>query len=241
MALLKHSFTPQVKQHLLVLALGCPHNKAMLDTKKAVGIRLKEALKRRNLSNTDLANAERVSIQAVGEWTRTGKIAGERVASISKFLSVSTDWLLTGIPEESAEVSRSPVGIPVVGTSQGGPDHAWLEMGYPPGFGDEYLNVTSRDHHAYALRVRGNSMAPRIREGDVILVEPTTTPDPGDDVVVKTRDGQVMVKTLVSSRNDEIILDSIAKDYDRIVLPSSKVEFIHAVMGVFPPKSIYKR
>lgn len=132
-------------------------------------------------------------------------------------------------------------GIPVVGTTQGGPDHQWVETGYPAGFGDEYITMTSRDPHAYALRVRGNSMAPRIREGEVILVEPTTTAEAGDDVVVRTLDGQVMVKTLVSTRNGETILDSIAKDYDRIVLRQEKIEWIHPVMGVIPARSILKR
>lgn len=38
---------------------------------------------------------------------------------------------------------------------------------------------------SYALRVQGSSMEPRFREGDVIIVDPDVSPDPGKFVVAK--------------------------------------------------------
>lgn len=134
-----------------------------------------------------------------------------------------------------------PIGIPVVGNTQGGPAKHWLETGHPAGFGDEYVDMISKDANAYALYVRGSSMSPRFREGDVILVEPSSTAEAGDEVVVRTTDGQVMVKTLVSNRNDQVILSSISQDHDRIVLRFSQIEFIHAVGAIVPPRSVLKR
>jgi hypothetical protein len=37
----------------------------------------------------------------------------------------------------------------------------------------------SRDPNAYALRVKGDSMRPRIKPGEFVLVEPNTPPQPG--------------------------------------------------------------
>lgn len=52
------------------------------------------------------------------------------------------------------------------------------------------------DEHAYALEISGDQMKPVYRDGDVILVSPATAIRRGDRVVVKTRDGEVMVKEL---------------------------------------------
>ena len=138
-------------------------------------------------------------------------------------------------------LAKAPAGIPIVGNTQGGPDKAWVETGHPVGYGDEYVDMISRDSHAYALYVRGSSMAPRFREGDVIIVEPSMPAQADDDVVVRTTDGQVMIKTLVSNRNDQITLASIAEGHDRIVLRLSQVEFIHPVGATVPPRSVLKR
>ena len=52
------------------------------------------------------------------------------------------------------------------------------------------------DEHAYALEISGNSMKPAYRKGDVIVVSPAAPIRRGDRVVVKTKDGEVMVKEL---------------------------------------------
>ena len=52
------------------------------------------------------------------------------------------------------------------------------------------------DEHAYALEISGDSMKPAYRDGDVIVVSPGTPIRRGDRVVVKTSDGEVMVKEL---------------------------------------------
>lgn len=144
-----------------------------------------------------------------------------------------------GIVETGPEVMLKEVAV--VGTTQAGPDVAWEELGYPPGYGADYLDAPSKDPRAYALRVKGASMAPRMREGEVILVEPSLQAQPGDEVVVKTRRGDVMVKTLISIRNEEVTLDSISPDFDRIVLPASDCLFMHVVAGVFRASSVRKR
>lgn len=226
----------------------CRHadNKPMVSN--PLGPLIRKKLGEKKLSQKDLADHAGVTPQAVTKWLNGGNIEDDTLVLVADLIGMKPGDLFAikmgiGAKRGTAlkEPASEPRGIPVVGTTQGGPDHEWVEMGYPAGFGDEYITMTSRDPHAYALRVRGNSMSPRIREGEVILVEPTTTAEAGDDVVVRTVDGQVMVKTLVSTRNGETILDSIAKDYDRIVLRQEKIEWMHPVMGVIPARSILKR
>lgn len=211
-----------------------------------IGQRIRKARTAKGLTQQEVADAVGVSRATVAQWENgdTKELKGENLLQIAGLFQFKFESLVTSKKPRAPMNALPPPdmrGIPIVGNTQGGPDHQWVEMDYPVGYGDEYIAMTSRDPHAYALRVRGNSMAPRIREGEVILVEPTTVAEAGDDVVVRTLDGQVMVKTLVSTRNGETILDSIAKDYDRIVLRQEKIEWIHPVMGVIPARSILKR
>lgn len=124
--------------------------------------------------------------------------------------------------------------VPIVGTTTGGTGGFWEELGYPPGHGDGYLDVPSNDATAYGLRVKGSSMSPRIYEGEVLLVEPGRQCNPGDDVVVKTTDGQIMVKVLIARRGGEITLGSISNG-DRLVFDQGQIASMHFVAGVFRP------
>lgn len=223
-----------------------PDNGGMGKTATAKAIELLVRLRKPHLLKKDgsvnqaqlgtEAKLEQPTIQRIlsGESKRA---APQTVEVLATFFNASIGQV-TGL--EDIETPGES-GIPIVGNTQGGPDHQWVEMGYPPGYGDESVNMVSKDSNAYALYVRGSSMSPRFREGDVIVVEPSMAAEPGDDVVVRTTDGQVMIKTLTSNRNDQVILSSIAQDHDRIVLPFSKIEFIHPVGATVPPRSIFKR
>ena len=69
--------------------------------------------------------------------------------------------------------------------------------GFPIGKGwDEAPLPAIDDEHAYALEIAGDSMKPAYRDGDIIVVSPGTPIRRGDRVVVKTGDGEVMVKEL---------------------------------------------
>lgn len=122
--------------------------------------------------------------------------------------------------------------VPIVGTTTGGTGGFWDELGYPAGHGDGYLDAPSNDPGAYALRVKGSSMSPRIYEGEIILIEPNRQCHPGDEVVVRTVDGQIMVKLLLTRRGGQITLGSVANG-DRLVFDEQQIQAMHFVAGVF--------
>src|SRR6478736_1611024 len=55
---------------------------------------------------------------------------------------------------------------------------------------------SASDEHAYALEISGDAMKPAYRDGDIIVVSPGTPIRRGDRVVVKTTDGEILVKEL---------------------------------------------
>lgn len=122
--------------------------------------------------------------------------------------------------------------VPVVGIAQLGDDGYWHEHEYPVGHGDGFVRYFSEDPNCYAVRVKGDSMRPRIKPGEFVIVEPNTTPAAGDEVLVKVRDGRRMVKILHSRRGGQIELYSVNDAHRPLTLEEAEVEALHYVAGV---------
>jgi phage repressor protein C with HTH and peptisase S24 domain len=125
--------------------------------------------------------------------------------------------------------------IPVVGTAQLGDDGYWHEQEFPVGHGDGHVRYYSDDPNCYALRVKGDSMRPRIKPGEFVVVEPNAATAPGDEVLVKVRDGRRMVKILHSRRNGQLELYSVNDLHRPLTLDEEQVEAVHRVLGIAPP------
>ena len=73
-------------------------------------------------------------------------------------------------------------------------------------------------------------MEPAYRDGTIILISPAASIRRGDRVVVKTRDGEVMVKELKRRTAKTIELRSINAEHGDRSLPVRDVEWIARVM-----------
>lgn len=124
--------------------------------------------------------------------------------------------------------------VAIVGIGQGGPDGFISIDDYAPGSGDGFIYTYSQDANAYAIRVRGDSMRPRIKSGEYIVAEPTIESQPGDDVVVMRKDGRALVKELLWIRDDEASLGSINNGIPPITIPLREIKSIHRVAAIVP-------
>jgi SOS-response transcriptional repressor LexA len=71
---------------------------------------------------------------------------------------------------------------------------SWVQAGgfasgsdrYPyPGVADEYVETDLQSKYLFAMRVKGDSMEPLFREGEVVMIDPEIQPQPGDYVIIK--------------------------------------------------------
>jgi SOS-response transcriptional repressor LexA len=125
--------------------------------------------------------------------------------------------------------------VAVVGEVQGGPDGFISIDDYPVGHGHALIpNARSNIQGAYGLKVRGDSMRPRIKSGEYIVCEPNAEYQPGDDVVVKFTDGSAMVKELLWIREGDVCLGSINNGIPPITRSLSEVLYIHRVAAIMP-------
>ena len=122
----------------------------------------------------------------------------------------------------------------IVGTAQLGPEGYWDAMATTDG----WLDVPSNDPDAYSLRVKGESMAPAIRNGWVVWCEPNHALIPSEYVMVRRTNGECMVKELLYENATEVSLMAVNDGYGRVTIPREEIEQIHHVGGIVPPSKI---
>lgn len=175
--------------------------------------------------------------QTVNGWFSTGRMDKKWIPVLAKVLGVD---LLTGaLSAEQTNVEDAPTlvasrRVPVVGHVKGGVDGFLEEMQYPVGHGEGYVDYWTKDPGAYALRVKGDSMSPRYRAREFIVVTPSIEALPGNDVMVKLLDGRKMLKHLNWVRDNEIQLVSVNDGYAPMTVSMDEVESIQRVAGGVP-------
>lgn len=122
--------------------------------------------------------------------------------------------------------------VPVLSNAQLGNQGFFDTVEPPPGQGEGYLNIHSDDPDAYGIRVMGDSLMPRIKNGEFVLIEPNKRFSSGDEVIVRTSSGKAMIKEFIYLRDGMYRLDSINTDYETLHIAEQDVEEIHLVGGI---------
>ncbi|MFL1478300.1 XRE family transcriptional regulator [Pseudomonas grimontii] len=122
--------------------------------------------------------------------------------------------------------------VPVIGNAQLGNSGYFEALDFPPGHGDGYLNIHSDDPDAYGLKVTGDSMLPRIKNGEFVLIEPNKSFYSGDEVMVRTSAGRTMIKEFIYLRDGMYRLDSVNAEHESIHIQEQDVMEIHLVGGI---------
>lgn len=204
---------------------------------------LVKELDAKDINQVDIAKAAGVTKGAVSQWLTGGikSIKLEYALGIQNAYGYNHRWLVMGelpkmINEAPSDVSE-PIAIhkrknvPLVGEVMGGSDGYLEEFGYPVGHGEGEVEYPTNDPNAYALRVRGDSMHPRYRAGEFVIVEPNIEPQEGDDVVVICGDGRKMLKQLNWRRDDSVQFLSINNGYGPLTLKKKEVSSMQLVGG----------
>jgi SOS-response transcriptional repressor LexA len=162
----------------------------------------------------------------------------EVLGRISDRFNVSAKWLLTGegpmFTERQAQepdvVEQLAEPIPVVGEIQAGPNGAfpydWTEfyIPRPPWITGEKV---------FGVVVRGDSMTPTYRDGDVVICEVPNGEHNrarmGEHAVVVLDDYEAVLK-IFNDLGDKVRLDSLNKDYEPITLDKSRIRSVLRVL-----------
>ncbi|MFQ1876310.1 LexA family protein [Aeromonas veronii] len=173
--------------------------------------RIKQTRKRLGYSQEILGSRVGVSRVSISQWERGENTPnGRYLNELASALGVTVDWLLTGsgdtpqLPAEhptpgyhNVEPAVIPQGkrIPVISYVQAG---NWREMCEQATTFDgnvEYVTASvDIGSCGFGLWLRGDSMLPLFKEGDLIIVDPDEAPQPGDYVVAKNGSNEATFK-----------------------------------------------
>jgi phage repressor protein C with HTH and peptisase S24 domain len=178
--------------------------------------------KKSGLDPTTFNKSKRITPDGRARWPSTESIAkalSATGASVESFVSLI------------GESNGTAQAVPLIGFAEAGAGGYFDDGGFPVGKGwDEIAFPAVTDDHAYALEISGESMQPTYRDGDVIIVSPAAPVRRGDRVVVKTKNGEVMVKELKRQTAKQVELKSLNADHPERTLPLEDVVWIARIV-----------
>jgi len=95
-----------------------------------------------------------------------------------------------------------------------------------------WIKMYSGDPDAFALRVKGDSMFPRINAGEYVVIEPNAGFYPGMDVFVRTMGGKNLIKRLGYDRNGTYQLLSLNQTHQPLTIERDLVSHIYPVAAI---------
>lgn len=164
--------------------------------------RIKEALKDAGITKSALARDVGVSPSAVTQWENgdTKILDGDNLLKAARVLGVSAEWLGSGKGDKSVNWIPGPnirAKVPVISWTTAG---RWGEVQdpFPPGGAENWIETTATvSPSAFALRVIGDSMEPKIPDGSIVIIDPQAPYAHGRIVLAKrTNDQQATLKQL---------------------------------------------
>jgi repressor LexA len=209
--------------------------------KSTIGDRIREARDNKELDQAKLADKAGIVTRTLQRWEKGEQIPdGISITKIAKATGVHPHWLLTGEgelypqPEAPSNIFRLPqtfirrnklVALPLVSAVPAGK----LSTHFHPDYVEDYVASDDvKDPQAFALRVKGNSMAPRIEDGDMVVVSPAQEPHNGDICVVRVGGEDTLKK--VKFEGNYIHLVPLNPDFEPVTAKKRDVDFVWKVV-----------
>ena len=185
--------------------------------------------RRAGLDPTTFNKSKRIARDGRPRWPSTesiAKVLGATSMSFAEFVKYLGDG-------QAAPAPTTVRRIPVIAYAKAGEPGYFDEAGNPTGSSwDELVFPEITDPAAYALEIAGDSLMPVFRDGDTVVVSPVAGVRRGDRVVLKTAEGELMVKQLVrrgGRRIDVVALNGAQAETGFTV---EQVAFVHRIIWV---------
>jgi len=209
--------------------------------KSTIGERLREGRTNKELDQATLAEKIGVVTRTLQRWEKGEQIPdGIAIMKIARATNVHPNWLLTGEGEMYPPPSRPQnvyplqsairrkvhlVDLPLVSAVPAGK----VSTMFHPDYVDNYVTVDDvKDPQAFALKVKGSSMSPRIEDGDIVIVSPQQEARNGDICVIRV-DGEDTLKK-VKFEGSYIHLVPLNPDFEPVTVKRKDVDFVWKVV-----------
>ncbi|MEH1299371.1 helix-turn-helix domain-containing protein [Raoultella ornithinolytica] len=205
--------------------------------------RIRESRKRLKMSGESLGKVIGVSKSTISQWENGNtQPSGVNLTLLCKALKTTPEWILYGKGSPAAETSSSemasirPSGVINISWEVLMGDGGCILSKNPH---EGYVTSFGATEKSYAVKIHGDSLWPRVNDGEVIVISPDIEVTAGDEVYVLLSDGSEMLKRIYSISADRIQLIEIAK---REISPStynkSSITLISKITAIISPDLI---
>ena len=211
--------------------------------KSTLGQRIREARQAKGMDQAKLSARLDIATRTLQRWEKGEQVPDSNyLMRIANHTGVSPHWLLTSEGDmyaRAADVTNviqlptsrykkvELLALPLLSSVPGGAP----SMIFHPDYVERYISVDDvRDIQAFALEVKGNSMAPRIEDGDIIVVSPKLQAKNGDICVVRVNDEDTVKRVKIDDQT--IYLIPLNPDYEPMAVKKKDVTFVWKVVKV---------
>lgn len=211
--------------------------------KQTLALRIRQARTQKAFDQGKLAARLDVATRTVQRWEKGDQVPDSNyLVRLAKITGVAPHWLLTGegsmFSHEHPEGKILPlptsryqkvdlVTLPLLSSVPGGAP----SLIFHPDYVEKHITVDDvHDSSAFALEVKGNSMAPRIEDGDIIVVSPKLDARSGDICVVRVNDEDTVKR--VKIEDQLIYLIPLNPEYEPMAVKKRDVTFMWKVVKV---------
>jgi phage repressor protein C with HTH and peptisase S24 domain len=179
--------------------------------------------KRAGLDPTTFNKSKRITADGRARWPSTESIAKSLAATgatLEQFVALISDQTQ---PDGDA--------VPFISFADAGAGGRFDDSGFPSGDGWDAIPFPGIDDtHAYAIEITGDSLHPAYRDGTHIVVSPAAPIRRGDRVIVKARNGEVLVKELKRKTARTLELKSLVAGEADSMLLAEDVQWVARVV-----------
>lgn len=162
---------------------------------ETMGARIRRAREALNLTQDQIGDLIGVSRAAVAQWEsdQTSPVR-KRMEALAGALRVSVEWLSFGVGQAPNAPGAANNEIPLLSK-----DEAAAQLQAPDTRASFYHAGPSLrpsaavSQFAFALEVDGPDLAPKFRAGDIVIIDPSVEPAPGDFVFAILQGSQAAV------------------------------------------------
>jgi len=191
--------------------------------KRSCSERLSQALSIKNITQTELCKRTGIPKSAMSQYIKGNfEPKQDRIYLIAKALNISEAWLMgydvSMHREENAK--KTGIKIPVLGLVRAGIPMDAVEyiIDY-----EEISEDMARQGEFFGLQIKGDSMEPKISEGDVVIVRKQPDVESGEIAIILVNGDEATIKK-VQKFNGGINLIPSNPAYDVMTYTNEQIE-----------------
>lgn len=140
--------------------------------------------------------------------------------------AVQVDTILAESEKASLAAGRL---IPVINKVTAGYPAEFNDLDYPAGVADDYVRCPDlHDTNAFAVRVVGDSMEPKFREGDIVVFSPAAEVHSGDDCFIRfAMPHETTFKRVFFEPNDKVRLQPRNEKYPPMIIDGKRIDGLY--------------